>query len=266
MRLDKSFKFQSTYPRRVRHFRIIVDFHLSRFQSTYPRRVRRIRCCDSMEIKDNFNPRTHEGYDLVCSPRPYFNIFQSTYPRRVRLDNIVLKAVPACISIHVPTKGTTVLLLCCKGGELFQSTYPRRVRPGMSGTNLLRVIFQSTYPRRVRLLATPPILNSVSISIHVPTKGTTSCFICTFIFIAISIHVPTKGTTDTRSQLFDCVLISIHVPTKGTTLIKMLQQEIIRISIHVPTKGTTQQHRHAFCNNDYFNPRTHEGYDSKNIQ
>ena len=203
MRLDKSFKFQSTYPRRVRHFRIIVDFHLSRFQSTYPRRVRRIRCCDSMEIKDNFNPRTHEGYDLVCSPRAYFNIFQSTYPRRVRLDNIVLKAVPACISIHVPTKGTTVLLLCCKGGELFQSTYPRRVRPGMSGTNLLRVIFQSTYPRRVRHLATPPILNSVSISIHVPTKGTTAKIYNNIpSFLLIFIYFPIFSYQNIKSTLF----------------------------------------------------------------
>ena len=77
----------------------------------------------------NFNPRTHEGYDKWAG-----KVDESTK-----------------ISIHVPTKGTTVLSNNAADFNEFQSTYPRRVRP---------------CPNIVPLLP-------AQISIHVPTKGTT---------------------------------------------------------------------------------------------
>ena len=77
----------------------------------------------------DFNPRTHKGYDdTFPHPRLYFTEFQSTYPQRVRPYSVFLffgsnhfnprthkgydsisfpVAYHSCISIHVPTKGTT---------------------------------------------------------------------------------------------------------------------------------------------------------------
>ena len=55
----------------------------------------------------NFNPRTHEGYD----------------------KSTVITTMHSYISIHVPTKGTTtILLISTKSWLVFQSTYPRMVR------------------------------------------------------------------------------------------------------------------------------------------
>ncbi len=100
------------------------------------------------------------------------------------------------ISIHVPTKGTTTVDGCVCETCLFQSTYPRRVRhnepkyPKESphfnprtheGYDLASMAlfssekrFQSTYPRRVRLVPSVKYSTDVTISIHVPTKGTTN--------------------------------------------------------------------------------------------
>ena len=77
----------------------------------------------------NFNPRTHEGYDKWAG-----KVDESTK-----------------ISIHVPTKGTTVLSNNAADFNEFQSTYPQRVRPGEVAGNIKEEKFQSTYPRRVRL-------------------------------------------------------------------------------------------------------------------
>ena len=99
-----------------------------------------------------------------------------------------------------------------------------------------------------------------TISIHVPTRGTTHPFVVVNA-ADISIHVPTRGTTEFADCISDRVKISIHVPTRGTTLGGMyiifggkFQSTCPRgarptqlpdrsrsfISIHVPTRGTTK--------------------------
>ena len=127
--------------------------------------------------------------------------------------------------------------------------------------------FQSTYPRRVRRQMNFMLVRNRPISIHVPTKGTTISPRVMTKKMIISIHVPTKGTTLEATEIPTFRTISIHVPTKGTTI-------YLQIS-------TTQQHkfqstyprrvrpysRPPVCDTvTNFNPRTHEGYDSKNIQ
>ena len=72
------------------------------------------------------------------------------------------------------------------------------------------------------------------------------------IFVmGISIHVPTRGTTDVTTSLRHYILISIHVPTAS-------------ISIHVPTRGTTGFPLPSHPRLTNFNPRAHEGHDTKN--
>ena len=100
--------FQSTHPRRVRHFLGVVPESLAQFQSTHPRRgdacwaagryacigfqsthPRRVRPArrGSHRSESSFNPRTHAGCDSAV--RPVF-----------RVGDVV--------SIHAPTQGATL--------------------------------------------------------------------------------------------------------------------------------------------------------------
>ena len=119
-----------------------------------------------------FNPRAHEGHDECPGCKEMY------------VEEI---------SIHVPTRGTTLLQLVSVDVSKFQSTCPRGARL-VSGPAGSIGQFQSTCPQGARL----PGLKMFAvnfISIHVPTRGTTSgCFLRRFC-LTISIHVPTRGTT-----------------------------------------------------------------------
>ena len=151
----------------------------------------------------NFNPRTHEGYDKWAG-----KVDESTK-----------------ISIHVPTKGTTVLSNNAADFNEFQSTYPRRVRQiycnhddallyfnprtheGYDATLrnrwLCQRTFQSTYPRRVRLDVQQEINKKIDISIHVPTKGTTAKIYNNIpSFLLIFIYFPIFSYQNIKSTLF----------------------------------------------------------------
>ncbi len=166
----------------------------------------------------DFNPRPHAGDDGIYSIR------------RVLRE----------ISIHVPTRGTTMFVFPRVVNFIFQSTSPR----GGRHPNLL-LLFPASF-----------------ISIHVPTRGTTNSSISDFNSAFISIHVPTRGTTAVGSaqtqgivfqstsprggrhgDVVDTIVkyrISIHVPTRGTTQASVQRPNVSNISIHVPTRGTTQ--------------------------
>ena len=102
-----------------------------------------------------------------------------------------------------------------------------------------KIIFQSTFPRGERRGWIPDYNFDGTISIHVPTRGTTIVICIFYIVYAISIHVPTRGTTSFKLPSYTALLISIHVPTRGTTSARFLTV-VLRI---------------------YFNPRSHEGND-----
>ena len=121
--------FQSTHPRRVRHYNLTTLLRLKYF-NPHTREG-----CDGKRgmHKDlfHFNPHTREGCDYGYPETLFVLIkFQSTHPRRVRL----------------------VDLNGCKAFSLFQSTHPRRVRLVEFWFFGLKTLFQSTHPRRVRLL------------------------------------------------------------------------------------------------------------------
>ena len=98
------------------------------FQSTHPRGVRRLSTGSSRR-SIGFNPRTHEGCDIIGRKRRKF----------------------FSVSIHAPTRGAT-RQNCVRGSvTLFQSTHPRGVRLLSVRSYVENVVFQSTHPRGVRL-------------------------------------------------------------------------------------------------------------------
>ena len=122
--------FQSTLPRRERHYALRITEMAARFQSTLPRRERRIResvpeasvisihapakgatsqpCRLCVPCRD-FNPRSREGSDLAVGDiLKHSAQFQSTLPRRERRP----------------------VSLIWVASSRFQSTLPRRERPG----------------------------------------------------------------------------------------------------------------------------------------
>ena len=54
-----------------------------------------------------FNPRTHEGCDLVNIKKRVADMFQSTHPRGVRLAATKAELQKLDVSIHAPTRGAT---------------------------------------------------------------------------------------------------------------------------------------------------------------
>ena len=81
-------------------------YHTASFQSTCPRGARRLQIRWRLSARANFNPRAHEGHDVIA-------------------DN---KFYQLMISIHVPTRGTTPDRSVTAQSQTFQSTCPRGAR------------------------------------------------------------------------------------------------------------------------------------------
>ena len=97
--------FQSTHPRGVRH--------------RQPRRGSRRVC---------FNPRTHEGCDVLLRLMSFRHL--SFNPRTHEGCDHGWRAVYqyVVVSIHAPTRGATECASMFQSDSLFQSTHPRGVR------------------------------------------------------------------------------------------------------------------------------------------
>ncbi len=70
-------------------------------------------------------------------------------------------------------------------------------------------------------------------------EGNDTSTIISDIIITISIHVPARGTTPNPIAVSSAFIISIHVPARGTTYLAPILAPSARISIHVPARGTT---------------------------
>ena len=100
-------------------------------------------------------------------------MFQSTHPHGVRLHQFFVDSLVLLVSIHAPTRGATVPVVCNRtssgvsihaptrgatvgrlrqsfGLKLFQSTHPHGVRPREFKRDFNEVMFQSTHPHGVR--------------------------------------------------------------------------------------------------------------------
>ena len=147
---------------------------MSKFQSTLPRRERRHCNSQCSRFKRCFNPRSHEGSD-VLSPngvsklgvsihaptkgatkegvlRAKILTFQSTLPRRERLIAFMMSVASFGVSIHAPTKGATPLLsdsLCLP--HCFNPRSHEGSDTYVGSPIPVHTLFQSTLPRRERL-------------------------------------------------------------------------------------------------------------------
>ena len=143
--------FQSTHPRGVRRsegrhsqWRVQVSIPAPTRGATQQVRKLPSRCrC--------FNPRTHEGCDLIQKwnfPRRFcFN------PRTHEGCDVVSEHTiyGRCVSIHAPTRGATEIIIYANADGGFQSTHPRGVRRCFA--SFLAWV--------------------VEVSIHAPTRGAT---------------------------------------------------------------------------------------------
>ena len=121
-------RFQSTCPRGARHVYPFVNLICLIFQSTCPRGARPAQWPRRV-LFSHFNPRAHEGHDCPDHPVWLAGKFQSTCPRGARPSDDMLSIAfgifqSTCprgarrssdrsytafrISIHVPTRGTTM--------------------------------------------------------------------------------------------------------------------------------------------------------------
>ena len=123
---------------------------------------------------------------------------------------------------------------------LFQSTFPRGERRSLLRDPLDSMHFNPRSHVGNDYVVSDSSVPDTSISIHVPTWGTTKGFFFVLKFIGISIHVPTWGTTHVNIPFSIDEIISIHVPTWGTTTATVVDYGLPEISIHVPTWGTTK--------------------------
>ena len=143
------------------------------FQSTCPRGARLPIFADLLAVDADFNPRAHEGHDRSASSecRPHDNFNPRAHEGHDQ--HPAGQPNPHEISIHVPTRGTTVIQRPLKKILIFQSTCPRGARPIDRYSRIKFPSFQSTCPRGARP-GEPRGATAGSISIHVPTRGTTT--------------------------------------------------------------------------------------------
>ena len=143
------------------------------------------------------------------------------------------------ISIHVPSWGTTQTDITL--WIYIQNFNPRSLVGNDDGVRIVGVCISNFNPRS--LVGNDGVSTETdylkSISIHVPSWGTTYLYISLYIYSHISIHVPSWGTTQTVRIRAPVKHISIHVPSWGTTFCRNRRYKKLYISIHVPSWGTT---------------------------
>ena len=127
-------------------------------------------------------------------------------------------------------------------------------------------VFQSTHSRGVRLSGCCFMLNQEQISIHVLTRSATVFTIIWFIHGMISIHALTRSATENKNDLLNIELISIHALTRSATYLTGFGSVREMISIHALTRSATWLACWLRKRTSYFNPRTHEECDTKNLE
>ena len=139
--------------------------------------------------------------------------FQSTYPRRVRRLTAKGIAQLIAISIHVPTKGTTIMSLQAQNNTNISIHVPTKGTTWYLGNVLCQILISIHVPTKGTTPRAKRNGNHASISIHVPTKGTTPAVLIASLIVSISIHVPTKGTTaKIYNNIPSFLLIFIYFP------------------------------------------------------
>ena len=139
------------------------------FLSTLPRRERRERDRTILQ-RDHFYPRSHVGNDFIAlSPTCAGLVFLSTFPRRERQN------LPRCFTHLIYFYPRSHVGNDSKSWEERREEvdfYPRS-HVGNDKfafqNRVVLILFLSTFPRRERLFFACPVIDEITISIHVPT-------------------------------------------------------------------------------------------------
>ena len=187
-----------------------------------------------------FNPRSHEGSDGCYNLNNFF--WQNFNPRSHEgSDRVFFCQLPnLVISIHAPTRGATLFMLCklflhlyfnprshegsdCRSDKLSPSSVHFNPR-SHEGSDLQRGLYKMRKvdfnPRSHEGSDIGSERNhryQIEISIHAPTRGATAAALRWAIFELISIHAPTRGATYPGGECCHSLEISIHAPTRGAT-------------------------------------------------
>ena len=150
----------------------------------------------------------------IAHAEHYFN------PRSRKGSDCLFHCLAHCdpISIHAPARGATL-----DAGsdaaltQAFQSTLPQGERHGRLQDLEECHLFQSTLPQGERQIHAVITTVPITISIHAPARGATSCVVRFLKRFVISIHAPARGATDALAQIWAAIDISIHAPARGAT-------------------------------------------------
>ena len=146
-------------------------------------------------MRQNFNPRAHEGHDLVIAPFAISRTFQSTCPRGARLTHPAVTAIPTNFNPRAHEGHDFVPAQHLQSLGYFNPRAHEGHDPAGCRCHQVTII----------------------ISIHVPTRGTTQCN-----GNQSSKHYFNPRAHEGHDSLYWDLIskfhISIHVPTRGTTI------------------------------------------------
>ncbi len=122
------FSFQSTFPQGERLVSSCIYLSHFPFQSTFPQGERHEVMVQLRESMD-FNPRSHKGNDKNMIKKIIEDRISIHVPTRGTTLSMTMTGTRKAISIHVPTRGTTKCLFATDTLCVFQSTFPQGERP-----------------------------------------------------------------------------------------------------------------------------------------
>ena len=196
----------------------------------------------------NFSTRPHAGDDVPDRVRVVGQvIFQPTSPRGGRPGQRRRERPGKAISTHVPTRGTTRFGRRSELRQQFQPTSPRGGRRQLLRQGQQRFEHFNPRPHAGDDPMPLPWPETMLISTHVPTRGTTELHVTLSDSAVISTHVPMRGTTSPRKKGGQHNGISTHVPMRGTTAYRFSTYFSYAISTHVPMRGTTYWMTAGLC-------------------
>ena len=232
-----------------------------------------------------FNPRSHEGSDLVyiddCVKNHEISIHAPTrgatfHPRYPNLPREISIHAPTRgatsttpedptvfpISIHAPTRGATM-------PYLRQVPVPQNFNPRShegSDTNWSSCLTWVTYFNpRSHEGSDPSRYRPSYLYYNFNPRSHEGSDLCRSRHdiqkYTISIHAPTRGATKTETILVCSCQFQSTLPRGERPTLFDFMLEVTHISIHAPTRGATVSTSISSSFGNYFNPRSHEGSD-----
>ena len=238
-----------------------MDWYQSvRFQSALPRGERqKIIPCRSRGY--DFNPRSREGSDILCTPDADKRCISIRAPARGATQMAGMMYKEQAISIRAPARGATRMTVKEVFDLVFQSALPRGERHVGNGLSGLQRIFQSALPRGERPCTVAPMITTPGFQSALPRGERLETQSYTGIRGTISIRAPARGATNIERKIdsvntdfnprsregsdgvftlnWKQAWISIRAPARGATKPSTSTLRCLRISIRAPARGAT---------------------------